>query len=650
MLVYIVVKLLNGFPKPLTYKIPDALMQHDLRHKIVQVPLRTQQVYGLVVQQLPTIGHVPYAIRELSQLPEFVDDQQYLPFIDAVARYYGISALQLLARLQSMMQEEKIPEALAGQEIETSPIATLTHEQQAAVDAISHTIGKKEFAPHVLYGITGSGKTEVYKELIQLVIAQNLSCILMLPEVSLAARFEQLLKNSLPSSIPIYSFHSATKKSSKQQLWHALLQQKPCVILGVHLPVLLPLANVGLIIVDEEHEPGYQEKKYPRLNSKEVALLRAMRYKIPIVMGSATPSVATMYNAQQRQWPIHRLTQRFSGALPNIKIILLTEHTDRQQFWITHELQTAIAQRLERGEQSILFLNRRGYSKFVQCASCGFIAQCTQCSVSLTLHENNKLMCHYCAYWQPMLTKCTSCASTQLLNKGIGTQQLVKILEKLFPSARIARADLDTTSTKKWQQTVTDMHAGHIDIIVGTQTITKGYDFPGVTLVGIIWADCNLNFPVYTAHETALQQLLQVAGRAGRARTNSEVIVQSMRHHAIFEYLDEQRYMEFYEQEIAMRTLLHYPPTVRMAEIELQYHDEQTVEQESKRLAALLRTNTTLTLLGPTVPPIAQIQNQYRRKIFCKATTMELIGRALADAEHQYPFNSLITWTPNPLS
>lgn len=646
---YITVKLLNGFSKPLTYKIPDSLRTNDLRNRIVQVPLRTQQVYGLVIQQAATIGRVPYAIRELTDIPAFVIDEQYMPFIDAIARYYGITSLQLLARLQTLVQEEQVTTQPLSQE-ELSPTVTrLTDEQQAAVTAIAATIDSKQFSPHLLYGITGSGKTEVYKQLIIQTIAQQKSCLLMLPEVSLAGRFEQLLKKELPADIQLFSFHSATKKSAKQAVWQALLQQRPVVIVGVHLPILLPIANLGLIIVDEEHEPGYQEKKYPRLNSKEVAIVRAMQYKIPIVLGSATPAVATLYNVYNRNWPMHRLTKRFNGKLPTVTVVSLTHHKERPQFWITNQLQQAIAQRLERNEQSIIFLNRRGYSKFVQCLSCGSIPMCMHCSVSLTVHDNNRLICHYCNFWKPLPSHCAHCSATTLLQKGIGTQQLVKILAAMFPKARIARADLDTTSNKKWQATVEQIYAREIDIIVGTQTITKGYDFPGVTLVGIIWADCNVHFPIYTAHETALQQLLQVAGRAGRATTTSDVIVQSMRHHAIFEYLDEEQYLSFYNEEIAIRTLLHYPPTIRMAEIELQYHDEGIVHHESLRLAQLLRKNAAVTILGPSVPAIAQLHDQFRRKIYCKAATMELIAKAVAAAIKQQPFSSLITWTPNPL-
>ncbi|MDZ4152700.1 MAG: primosomal protein N', partial [Methylicorpusculum sp.] len=396
----------------------------------------------------------------------------------------------------------------------------------------------------------------------------------------------------LPPTVILYSFHSATSVKLKKQVWQALLKKEACVIIGVHVPVLLPHPNLGLIIVDEEHEAGYQEKKHPKVNSKEAAILRASLHKIPIVLGSATPSIASLYNVKHRGWHFFQLKKRFAGAFPKIKTVSLTEKKGaRRSFWISKELELAIGEQLRKQEQTIIFLNRRGFSFFVQCKACSFVVSCANCSVSLTLHGNNQLTCHYCGYAIPMPTKCPGCKASedQLLKKGIGTQQIVSILEKLFPTARIGRADLDVTSKKNiWQQTVTAFELGTLDILVGTQTITKGFHFPNVSLVGIIWADLNLHFPVYNSAETTLQQIIQVAGRAGRQKPDSTIIVQSMIEHPIFRFMHEIDYLNFYTHELHNREELSYPPYGRLIEIELKHVHEQMVEQDANNLAEKL--------------------------------------------------------------
>lgn len=315
--------------------------------------------------------------------------------------------------------------------------------------------------------------------------------LLSLPEVSLALEFEQRLRKEFSETIPLFSFHSATSAKNKKIVWQQLLDGKPVVIIGVHLPVLMPIANLGLIIIDEEHEVGYQEKKHPKINTKEAALWRAKIAQIPILLGSATPSLATLYNVKTRGWDIFHLHQRFAGSFPQIKTVSLLEKKERRKnFWITQELSQALTTCLQKKEQAIIFLNRRGFSFFVQCKNCSFVFSCLNCSVSLTLHKDNLLICHYCGISCAQPTVCTQCKASadSLLKKGIGTQQVVSILQSLFPYARIGRADLDATSKKKhWQQTMADFSQGKLDILVGTQTITKGYHFPNVTLVGIIW-------------------------------------------------------------------------------------------------------------------------------------------------------------------
>lgn len=651
---YIHVKLLNGFQQPLTYKVPQD-KQENLVGAIVKVPLKDRIVSAFVIAQTDHLTNRPtFAIKEMYGREQFPDDQQYQPFIHQLGQYYQVDPFHFVKRIAHFVSQEAEEHPIISSEVH-EPIAqiTLTPEQKTIVDTLAPQIGRSVFTPALLHGVTGSGKTEVYKQLIITALTQGKTALLLLPEVSLALRFEQLLKKQLPSWITIIGFHSGTKAKEKRLLWQLLLEKKPVLIIGVHIPILLPIANLGLIIIDEEHEIGYQEKKHPKVNTKEAALMRAQFCKIPILMGSATPSIASLYAARTKNWHFFSLQKRFAGAFPEIKTVLLTNKERRSNFWITKELQKAIADRLEKKEQIIIFLNRRGYSFFVQCKDCSFIFECGSCSVSLTLHNTNELACHYCGHTQQLPPVCPTCKAASLLKKGIGTQQVVSILENLFPQARIGRADMDVSSKKKvWQQTMQDFDAGILDILVGTQTITKGFHFPNVTLVGILWADLNLHFPIYNAAETSLQQLIQVAGRAGRTRPNSTVIVQTMIQHPIFNYLNEIDYLKFYEYELSNRSTVGYPPLLRLVEIELKNTNEDLLENEATQLAMLLMRTITdkkydIMLLGPAKPPVSKIKNTHARKIYLKSKSITQLIELYKAVDTQ-KFASAIYFTPNP--
>ncbi len=520
---YITVQLLTGYHTPLTYKIPPSWSSEPLVGQIVVVPLQKRTVRALVCavsDQLPFGSS--FVVREALSKETAAGDELYHSFMRKLSDYYALDSRVLYRRVSEKTSEESL---LAEQAIaEDRAAVRLTDEQQYAVDQIVPDIGAGSFRVTLLHGVTGSGKTEVYKRLITAAQQQGRSTLLLLPEVSLAVNFTRIMRAFYGTTLAVYGFHSATPAAEKRQLWDTLLAQQPALIIGVHLPVFLPIARLGLIIVDEEHEIGYQEKKHPRINTKEAALMRAQHYKIPIVLGSATPSVSSLYNVQERGWRSVQLKQRFAGAFPAVTHINLLEDRARPEFWISSKLQKAIAERLARQEQVILFLNRRGYSFFVQCGSCSFIFSCTSCSVSLTHHATSdggeELRCHYCGFACKLPESCPGCKSSgsKFLKKGIGTQQMVSVIKRLFPEARVGRADADATKDKKrWQQTCDQMLDGSLDILIGTQTITKGYHFPKVTLVGIIWAELNLAIPFYNASEVTLQQLIQVAGRAGRA-------------------------------------------------------------------------------------------------------------------------------------
>lgn len=647
---FISVKTLTGFPKPLLYKVPETWSKEPIQGSLVTVPLRNIIVPAVVIDVQHTKPNIQFEVRDATELKSFPEDPYYFSFIKKLAEYHHVDVVQFIARIKQFTnQKEKMIPQLQELKDKKHTEVTLTDEQTVVVNYTNQFVKNPEYKPILLHGVTGSGKTEVYKKIILESIAQNKSVILLLPEVTLATNFENLLRAQLPQSLEISSFHSATSGPNKKQLWRNLLKKKPQLIIGVHLPVLLPIANLGAIIIDEEHETGYQEKKHPKVNSKEAALLRAQTQGIPILLGSATPSIASLHNVKTRGWKLFQLKKRFAGAFPKLKIVLLTNKQQRKIFWFSNELLEHLKKQLQKKEQTLLFLNRRGVSFFVQCKGCTHVFCCTSCSVSLTLHADETLRCHYCNYQITHPERCPECNQREFLRKGIGTQQIVTLLKTLLPEARVGRADLDVTVNRAtWTNTIRAFENQKLDILVGTQTITKGYHFPNVTLVGIIWADINLNIPFYNAQETTLQQLIQVAGRAGRQHPESTVILQTMSQHNLFNYLSESDYLKFYHKEKEQREMIGYPPFKRFAELELKHTKEATVENEAMTIASLLMECKEVTVLGPVPPPVSKIKKIFSQKIYLKSETFAPIQKALALLDNQ-KIKSKIYFTPNPL-
>ena len=654
---FIRVRLLNGLPEPLWYSVPEHYTQ-SLNGLVVQVPVRNRIVPALVIDEYATKPHaITFELKPIHGLEKLPDDPYYQSFLKNLAHYYQIEPLHFVKRIHHFLIDKKEEQCIAQEEKIYAPEQNivLTDEQQIVCNYTTPHIGLN-YKPILLHGVTGSGKTEVYKHIFLDALSKQKTSLLLLPEVTLAIAFENRLKTELPNA-PIYGFHSGKSPKEKREVWNHLHNKTPIILIGVHLPVLLPIPHLGLIVIDEEHEIGYQEKKHPKINSKQAALIRAQSANIPILLGSATPSLESLYNVKTKKWAFFQLKKRFAGTLPTVHIVSLTENKNRKQFWISKELEAAIRDRLEKKEQTIIFINRRGFSFFVQCKNCTLIFSCTSCSVSLTLHEDNRLVCHYCTFSFMLPQTCPECKAhaDDFLKKGIGTQKVVTILEKMFPHAKIARADMDITTKKKiWQQTIADMMNGTIDLMVGTQTITKGFHFPNVTLVGVLWADLHLGFPVYNAAETALQQLIQVAGRAGRNHTHGAVIIQAMADHELFKHLNEIDYLTFYASEMEVRKELEYPPASRFAELELKHVNEKKIEDEAHVLINHLQEYATkyelqLQLLGPSKPPVSKIKSIHSRKIYIKGKDFGEIME-LYQQINKKMYSSSIYFTPNPLT
>lgn len=652
---YLKVRLLNGYKNPLIYKVPDSWSDENLEGRIVSVPLKTKVKKAFVEKQEERLNeNQTFKVREAIDVKSSPRDQNFSTFVKKISDYYAVDKIEILERLSNLFSTtESEIEQKSIQELNLN--LTLTTEQKAIVDKISNHIGTNKHYIGLIHGVTGSGKTEIYKNLIYKILSLKQSVLFLLPEVSLAIEFYNRFKKEFSDEFNIYSYHSATSSKYKKALWQELINQKPVLIIGVHLPVFLPISNLGLIIIDEEHDIGFQEKKHPKFNTKEIALIRSQIYKIPIILGSATPSISSLYAVKNKNWELFRLKNRFKGGFPEIKLVKLANR-ERGDFWISRDLEKAIGESLNKNEKSLIFLNRRGYCFFVQCKLCGDTPNCISCSVSLTLHSDKTLRCHYCNFSIQEPNSCLKCNAKEkdIIKRGIGTQQIVKILSRLFPEARIGRLDLDTTVDRKnLQKTLNDFDNHKIDILVGTQTITKGYNFTGVTLIGILWADANLNFPIYNAAETTLQQIIQVAGRAGRQGQKSVVIVQTIKEHEIFNFINEQDFENFYEFEIQNRIAVKYPPHIRLAELEVKNQNELILETEVKLIKKELneiinQLGLKVTLLGPVSPVISKIKNYSMKKFYLKSENANNINIAFTKLNRGM-YTSRISFTPNPL-
>ena len=644
---FVKVKLLKGFPKPLLYEIPSEWRDRSLRGVVIQVPIKNNIFPAIVLETYDKVPqNVNFNIRKISSIEPFPNDPYYNDYIKKIAELFFLQPHYFYQRIKSFLIKKEKKEStqslsFVNLSFDTLDQVRLTEDQSKVVNHVEKFIRQPEYHPTLLHGVTGSGKTEVYRELILANLKANKSTMFLLPEVALSIQFQHLFKTKFPLKTPVFGFHSATGEKEKKELWSCLLQGVPSLIIGVHLPPLLPIANLGLIIIDEEHELGFQEKKSPKLNSKNLAICRAHHYKIPILLGSATPSLSSLHNVKRRNWKFFQLKKRFQGKFPEIQKVFFDFKSKRKNFWVTKQLEEEINLCLAAKKQVLIFLNRRGYSFFVLCSQCGFVFECPDCSVSLTLHvslqtEKAFLRCHYCNFKTDLPKFCTSCKATEdnLIKKGIGTQQVVLILKKMFPNAKIERADLDVTKRKIWGETLQDFESGKIDILVGTQTITKGYHFPNVNLVGILWADLGLHFPVFNASEVGLQKLVQVAGRAGRQSEKSKVVVQIMHDHNIFNYLTESDYLKFYEQEIKFREIVDYPPFCYLVQIELRNSEANQIDKEADALSNFLKRenidkNLSLKILGPTRPTIFKVQKIEMRHIFVKTKTYKRIYNLL---------------------
>ncbi|RIJ69196.1 primosomal protein N' [Rummeliibacillus sp. POC4] len=499
----------------------------------------------------------------------------------------------------------------------------LTGEQTEALTQILQSMKEKAATTFLLHGITGSGKTEVYLQAIQEAINQGQEAIVLVPEISLTPQMTERFRARFGDLVAV--MHSGLSKGEKYDEWRKIGRGEVKVAVGARSAIFAPFTNLGLIILDEEHESTYKQEDTPRYHARDVAIWRSHFHHCPVILGSATPSLESFARAKKNVYTLLTLSERAKKqSLPSVQVVDMREelHSGNRSMFST-SLTEAIQERLARKEQMVLFLNRRGYSSFVLCRDCGTVVQCKNCDISMTYHRSTEtLKCHYCGYEQHVPTECPECHSEHIRFFGTGTQKIEAEIHKVFPEARVLRMDVDTTRQKgAHERILDDFGAGKADILLGTQMIAKGLDFPKITLVGVLSADTSLNLPDFRAAERTFQLLTQVSGRAGRHDLPGEVIIQtySPEHYAI-QLSKEQHYEPFYEQEMAMRHKFAYPPYFYVVLIQVTHEDVMMAAEYAGKVMdwLKLKLSTQVGLIGPTAASISRVQNRYRYQCLIK--------------------------------
>ena len=566
--------------------------------------------------------------------------------------------VQLLADLREKFSRELVQyfidqNAIVVEEKEVSRTASyfererkdqeleLNSEQEHAVAAITEKIGQ-DANPILLEGITGSGKTEVYLQVIEQVLQKGKTAIMLVPEISLTPQMTDRFIARFGQQVAI--LHSGLSNGEKYDEWRKVERGEAQVVVGARSAVFAPLKNIGAIIIDEEHESSYKQDSNPRYHAREVAILRAQYNRAVLVLGSATPSLESRARAGKGRYQFLRLTKRANplAKVPQVEVVDFRDYIGQNEAKnFTPPLLEAIQERLDKREQVVLMLNRRGYSSFIMCRECGTVDTCPNCDISLTLHMDTKTMnCHYCGFVKDIPYACPNCSSSSMRYYGTGTQKAYDELKTAFPDARVLRMDVDTTRKKGSHEKILEAFGrGEADILLGTQMIAKGLDFPNVTLVGVLNADTALNLPDFRSSERTFQLLTQVAGRAGRAEKEGQVLIQSYNpHHYAISYAKKQDYEGFFNYEMNIRRQLGYPPYYFTVGLTLSHKDEEFLVKKSYQVLDILKQGLSdqVKILGPTPKPIARTHNLFHYQILVKYRFEDNLQETL---------NKILEWT-----
>lgn len=646
------------------YAIPTPIQKKLKLGSRVRVPFRKSEVMGTVVD-------FPFK-PQVHQLKSILNIQEHDPFLSGtglelarwIAKYYccsvasAMKAVFPLSLRKNTLMKRKITEEdfIDKETILPEPIPVLTQEQKQVLDCLIPAIEQKEFYPFLLHGVTGSGKTEVYLRSLEATLNQGRKAIVVVPEISLTPQTVERFRSRFSDNVAVW--HSQLTLTERRNQWNKIKRGEVSIVIGARSAIFVPLSPLGLIVVDEEHEKSYKQGETPRYHARDLAVMRAYLEKAAVILGSATPALESYHNVEKKKYHLGVLKKRiYDRPLPAVQVIDMREVLKREKGMpvFSRELLNAISDRLQKKEQIILFLNRRGYSNFVLCRHCGFILKCQNCSLSLTTHQKGLLgKCHMCGYSVKLRSICPSCKEGKLSLLGIGTQKVEKQILKIFPSARVERLDSDiTTKRGASERILRAFRDGKVDILIGTQMIAKGLDFPKVTLTGIVLADVTLHVPDFRSGEYTFQLLTQVAGRAGRGHLPGEVLIQTFTpNHPAIQTAKNHDFLSFYEQELRFRKELNYPPYTHFLVLTVQGKKEEQVKRAIQAVKKELRSslNGVAEISGPMAAPLSRINKKFRWQLIFKGKKVLKVNQQLqkvfSKVNGQFPVQFLVDVDP----
>ncbi|MEK2647182.1 replication restart helicase PriA [Bdellovibrio sp. BCCA] len=629
-------------PEALTYSFAEPLQ----RGQLVNVPLGRRKVKGLVLG--PTDKVPDFEIKSIDSIDEEYGPlpEQFVKWLEWLAQYYIHPVGQVVQsafpplRKTDKQRQSKRPPVIP--QLESDSALDLTDEQRECFENISKQTG---FATHLVFGVTGSGKTEVYLRLLDKVLKEGKRGIVLVPEISLTPQLIQRFARRFGDKIA--ALHSQLTDRERTNQWWDIVEGRKSILIGARSALFCPVEDLGIIIVDEEHEPSFKQDEKLKYNGRDAAVMLGKLMNCPVVLGSATPSLETWKNAQEGKYQLHTLRRRVANrSLPDIEVIdLRHQKSDDEEkkkiidkyshlpFWLSPALYERMGEVLERGDQAALFLNRRGIAQMVVCPACGHTRECPNCDISLTLHAHSHLVCHYCDYHENFKTKCPDCKEGELQAIGLGTELVETDLARLFPGKTIARADRDEIQSRAdLEDLIAKMESGEIDILVGTQMIAKGLDFPKLKLVGLVLADVGFNLPDFRATERSFQLITQMSGRSGRHVKEGEspglVIIQTFNvEHDSITFARNHDYEGFAQHELNIRSQLSYPPVGRLVSFRIQGTHLGKVEETAGLLArrayalkAQFPQYNSIEVLGPAEAPLSKLRGQFRFHLLIKTT------------------------------
>ncbi|MFC4320234.1 primosomal protein N' [Litchfieldia salsa] len=600
------------------YKVKDRASKKTVRHVL---PVLSKEELMELLKTLPS-----QAIKQKETIEYFIKKPDSVEIKDLLNIVNGTEAsIKTLIKKGVLKQVnvESYRDPFEHHHFEPTTPLPLTKEQTKVITPILQSIEEDQHEVFLLYGVTGSGKTEVYLQSIETVLKKGQEAIVLVPEISLTPQMVKRFKGRFGSKVAV--LHSGLGTGEKYDEWRKIHRKEVSVVVGARSAVFAPFENVGIIIIDEEHETSYKQEDNPRYHARDVSIFRGQYHNCPVILGSATPTLESFARTSKDVYKLLTLRERVNDRpLPTVEIVDMREELkggNRSMF--STSLFEKLNDRLEKKEQSVLLLNRRGYSSFVMCRDCGFVMNCPHCDISLTYHRSSQsLKCHYCAHEIPMLKTCPECDSEHIRFFGTGTQKVEEELTKILPQARVIRMDVDTTSRKgAHERLLNDFGERKADILLGTQMIAKGLDFPYVTLVGVLAADTMLHLPDFRSSEKTFQLLTQVSGRAGRHELLGEVVVQTYTpEHYSIQLASHHDYDSFYQNEMSIRRQHAYPPYYFMALLSISHPEVLKVVEVAEKITSHLRNSLSeqAIILGPVASPIPRINNRYRYQCMIK--------------------------------